>query len=178
MTTPSISFLIFAHNEGKELDILLGKLIPWIKKNPSDEIVVVDDFSTEELTIEVLRMAANDGVKIVQHPLAGDFSKHKNFGNEQCTKDFILQIDADEEPTADFLENVRELITMNPTVELFWIPRINIVRGLTQKDLHKWGWFIQTCDELPLSEMTIDDNSDEYKLLKERNLIVLEENVD
>ena len=127
-TIPSISFLIFVHNEGRELATLLSKLRPWLDSHTEDELVIVDDFSTDEATKEVLR---SSGAKVVQHALNGDFAAHKNFGNEQCQGDWICQIDADEYPTEALLENLKELIQMNPNVELYRLPRVNLVRGLT-----------------------------------------------
>ena len=134
---PSISFLIFVHNEGRELATLLSKLQPWLADHPEDELVIVDDFSTDADTREVLRTS---GAKMIQHSLNNDFGAHKNFGNEQCSKDFIFQLDADEYPTPALLENVKELIRMNPNVELYRLPRVNLVRGLTPEHAQKWGW--------------------------------------
>lgn len=142
-TIPSISFLIFVHNEGRELATLLSKLRPWLDSHTEDELVIVDDFSTDEDTREILRTS---GAKVVQHALNGDFSAHKNFGNEQCQGDWICQIDADEYPTEALLENLKELIQMNPNVELFRLPRVNLVRGLTPEHAQKWGWQVYWLD--------------------------------
>lgn len=145
MSDPTISFLLFVHNEGKELSTLLSKLGPWVENNSNDEIVIIDDFSTDELTRNTLA----GSTCVHQHSLNGDFAAHKNFGNSQCHKDFIFQIDADEYPTPDLLENVRDLIKFNPTVELFWLPRVNIVRGLTPEDARTWGWQVYSLPGYP-----------------------------
>jgi len=145
-TIPSISFLIFVHNEGRELATLLSKLRPWLDSHTEDELVIVDDFSTDEDTKEVLRTS---GAKVIQHSLNNDFGAHKNFGNEQCSKDWIFQIDADEYPTEALLENIKELIRMNPNVELYRLPRVNLVRGLTSEHAQKWGWQVYWLDEYP-----------------------------
>lgn len=150
MNLPTISFLVFVHNEGRELATLLSKLQPWLASHTEDELVIVDDFSTDEYTQSVLKVeAAAAGAKIVQHSLNGDFGAHKNFGNDQCSKDFIFQIDADEYPTPDLLENIKDLIDYNPQVELFWIPRVNLVRGLTAEHAAKWGWQVYSLNEYP-----------------------------
>jgi glycosyltransferase involved in cell wall biosynthesis len=140
---PSISFLVFVHNESWELTTLLRKLHPWLSSHPEDELVIVDDFSTDDATKDVLRTS---GDKVVQHALNGDFSTHKNFGNSHCSKNFILQIDADEYPTESLLENLKELIRLNPNVELFRLPRVNLVRGLTPEHAQKWGWQVYWLD--------------------------------
>jgi len=142
-TIPSISFLVFVHNEGRELAALLSKLRPWLDSHIEDELVIVDDFSTDIETKEALRTS---GAKVVQHALNGDFSAHKNFGNGQCSKNWICQYDADEYPTESLLENLKELIQMNPNVELFRLPRVNLVRGLTPEHAQKWGWQVYWLD--------------------------------
>ena len=39
-----------------------------------------------------------------------------------------------------FLENMKELLKSNPSVELYRVPRVNIVRGATVQDAMQWGW--------------------------------------
>jgi hypothetical protein len=31
---------------------------------------------------------------------------------------------------------------MNPDIELYAVPRINTVKGLTSEHINKWGWYI------------------------------------
>ena len=81
-----------------------------------------------------------DDIKFYEHALNSDFSTHKNFMNDQCTGDWIFNIDADETPHKNLVENIKPLIEMNPVVELFWVPRINTVEGLTDEHCIKWGW--------------------------------------
>ena len=47
-----ISYAILTHNEGEDIDKLLTFLVE--NKREEDEIVIVDDNSTDEKTIEVL----------------------------------------------------------------------------------------------------------------------------
>lgn len=150
---PTISFLVFVHNESKELEKLMSILTPWLLSHANDELVIVDDFSTDVDTRHLLdkieSSQASGNVRIYQHGLNGDFSSHKNFGNRLCKNDFIFQIDADEYPTTSLLENVKSLISMNPTVELFWIPRVNIVRGLTAQYANMCRWKVYSLPEYP-----------------------------
>jgi glycosyltransferase involved in cell wall biosynthesis len=48
----TISYAILTHNEGQYIETLLSFLTN--NKRPQDEIVVVDDFSKDELTIQIL----------------------------------------------------------------------------------------------------------------------------
>ena len=148
MSDLSISYLVTCKNEYLELGMLLDKLKTHIDNNrPQDEIVVLDDFSTNPDTIKVLNKAKQHGITVIQHTLDKNFSKHKNYGGKRCVKTFICQIDADEIPHNNLLENLHEVLVSNPSVELYRVPRINIVRGATQEDAKMWGWNMGTLPE-------------------------------
>jgi glycosyltransferase involved in cell wall biosynthesis len=134
-----ISFGITVHNEGEYIQTLLNQLIPFCE-NTGDEIVVVDDFSTDEFTRSILDANASLGnIKLFQHALNNDFSTHKNFLSEQCTGDYIFQVDADETFHSTLLTYVHDIVDNND-IDLFLIPRVNVVNGLTDDDINKWGW--------------------------------------
>ena len=38
------------------------------------------------------------------------------------------------------MNTIEWLITNNPGTDIFWVPRINTVKGLTQEHIDKWGW--------------------------------------
>ena len=38
------------------------------------------------------------------------------------------------------MATVEEVIKMNDSVDVFWLPRINKVNGLTQEHISKWRW--------------------------------------
>ena len=141
MNNSSISYLVTCKNEHLELGMLLDRLKTHIDKNsPQDEIVILDDFSTNQETIKVLNKAKQFGITVVQHALDGNFGEHKNYGSKRCVKTFVCQLDADEYLSQPLLENIHEIIQCNPTVELYRVPRVNIVRGATAADAMQWGW--------------------------------------
>ena len=59
-----------------------------------------------------------------------------------CFGDFIFQIDADETVDPFLLENLHEILESNAEVEVYLVPRVNIVDGITQQHLEKWSWRI------------------------------------
>jgi glycosyltransferase involved in cell wall biosynthesis len=143
--------------------MLLDRLKTHIDKNsPQDEIVILDDFSTNQETIKVLNKAKQFGITVVQHALDGNFGEHKNYGSKRCVKTFVCQLDADEYLSQSLLENIHEIIESNPTVELYRLPRVNIVRNATTDDAKKWGWHITKLPEfgdLPI----VNWNSGDYQ---------------
>ena len=131
-----ISYSILTHNEGEEIDRLLNFLVS--NKRKEDEIVIVDDNSTDDKTIEVLEKFRSE-IVLKTRNFDGDATQ-KNFLNSHCTGDYILQLDADEIMTADFIKMLPEILKTNETVDLFFVPRINTVEGLTQDHIDKWKW--------------------------------------
>jgi hypothetical protein len=74
------------------------------------------------------------------HPLNKDFATFKNNLKGLCTKDYIFQIDADEYLSEELLIYLPAILEDNSSVEMFSLPRINTVEGLTQEHVRQWGW--------------------------------------
>lgn len=128
---PSISYAITAYNEHRELSFLLEFLRNSI--HAEDEIVVqLDSNATEEV-----RKVAKD---YIEFPLNKDFASFKNNLSKHCTKDYIFQIDADEYPNSYLIANLKDILQYNETIDVFLVPRINTVEGLTDEHIQKWGW--------------------------------------
>tara|TARA_Y100001963_G_C6721154_1_gene419186 strand:- start:370 stop:993 length:624 start_codon:yes stop_codon:yes gene_type:complete len=136
-----ISYLVTTHNEGKSIETLLLQIMKYISDN--DEIVIVDDHSTDQTTLNILseiEAASGGQVRVFKHDLNKDFASHKNFGKEQCNNKWIFQIDADETLSEYLAQNIHTLLEYNENVDLIGVPRVNIVNGLTQEDVSKWNW--------------------------------------
>jgi len=134
----SISYCITTHNEGAVyLEPLIQKLL--LHLTDEDEIVVVDDYSDERTTLETLERH-KDKIKLFQHKLDGDFASHKNYAKDQCTKQYIFFIDADENVHENLLKTLKEILYNNPDIDMYLVPRVNVVTGLTQEHIQKWGW--------------------------------------
>ena len=132
----TISYAILTHNEGEYIETLLLFLTKY--KRDEDEIVIVDDFSDDELTKSILDKYKNQ-ITLQYRVFDGDATQ-KNYLNSLCTKDYILQLDADELVSSDFLSMLPDLLELNNTVDLFIMPRINTVEGLTQEYINRWRW--------------------------------------
>jgi glycosyltransferase involved in cell wall biosynthesis len=132
-----ISYAITCCNEFKEIKRLLEQLSK--NKKEEDEIVVLLDEpkSTEELK-EYLREYKN--IYIQEGKFENDFSKWKNQLNSLCNGDFIFQLDADEYLADGMCENIILILQANPEVDLYYVPRINTVEGITEEYIQKWGW--------------------------------------
>ena len=132
---PSISYAITACNEHVELDRLLNQLSSSIRDE--DEIVVQMDITA---TDEVKDVVNKYKLMNYFHPLNKDFATFKNNLKSLCTKDYIFQIDADEYLSEELLVYLPAILEDNSSVEMFSLPRINTVEGLTQEHIKQWGW--------------------------------------
>lgn len=135
-----ISYAIPVCNEHEELSKLLTFL--QTHKEQVDEIVVqCDEGNTTEEVYEVLKEHLNT-ITVVHYPLKGNFAAFKNNLKTNCKGSWIFQIDADEMLSEWFIKNLPDILQDNPAVELFCLPRINTVTGLTQDHIAKWGWSV------------------------------------
>lgn len=138
----SISYAITACTEYEELNKLLETVTHYCTEE--DEIVVLlDEDNVTDLVKEVCnKYIDKQNLFLYYRPLNRDFASHKNYLNSKCTKHWIFNLDADEYPTDDLIANVKELLKLNDSVDLIAVPRINIVKGLTQDHVIRWNWQI------------------------------------
>ena len=134
-----VSYAILTHNEDKELKKLLDFLIEH--KDEEDEIVILDDYSDNQKTIEILDfyVSAYDIIYEQRH-LLKDFANQKNYLTRMCKGEYIINIDADEIPHKQLMINLKTILESNPTIDLYYVPRVNTVDGLTQEHINHWKW--------------------------------------
>lgn len=167
-----ISYAITVYNELKEIQKLLPFLSKFIKDE--DEIVIVFDSNngTQEVLDYVIEFSTqNNNINVFKFPFEKDFSKLKNYLTDCCNQPYIFNIDADEIPTESLITNIKSVIEKNPDIEVFWIPRINTVEGLTLSHVKRWRWNITKLEECKNEALFKDINQEPYKLLNHYNLI-------
>jgi len=132
-----ISYGITVHNEQKELEKLLGKLLIGIDEQ--DEVIICVDGNHEGVR-EVIELYSIDSRVIhYNRKLDGNFADHKNSVIEKSSGDYIFHIDADEYPHKTLLQQLPQIVEMND-VDLIWIPRVNTIEGMTEEHIQRWGW--------------------------------------
>jgi glycosyltransferase involved in cell wall biosynthesis len=132
-----ISYAIPVCNEYKEIEYLLEYLTKH--KREQDEIVVqCDQGNTTSEVYNVLKQ--HPDIKVIEFTLNKDFASFKNNLKDNCSGDYIFQIDADEYPEEYLMSTMDWLIKENPKTDIFWVPRINKVNGLTEEHIKRWGW--------------------------------------
>ena len=134
-----LSYSILTHNETDSLLELIEFLVKH--KDEEDEIVILDDYSDNEKTKEILdSMCSIHEIKFEQRHLLKDYGSQKNHLKNMCSGDYIFNLDADELPNKSLMKNIKEILEANPSIDLFWVPRVNTVEGLTLQHIREWGW--------------------------------------
>jgi len=176
-----ISYSITCYNEHKELDNLLFHLSKHIRKEDEvvitqdtskvgDKSIIQDEFYALEKVLEKYEYGTYfqpRQLKVNTFHFNKDFSKLKNFAKEQCSGDFIFSIDADEIPNEILIKQLPDILEINDT-DLIWVPRINIVNGITSWHLHHWNWrqTEQGWINFPDYQARIFRNTDDIKWIK------------
>lgn len=136
-----ISYAITSCNEYNEIQRLIPLLLE--NKRQQDEIVVLyDQKNGDEKVAEYLTTFSKYPNFQFWRGLDfdGHFANWKNQLTEYCKGDYIFQIDADEMPDWYLLQYLPVIIESNPDNEVYLVPRVNTVEGLTQEHIQKWGW--------------------------------------
>jgi glycosyltransferase involved in cell wall biosynthesis len=145
-----ISYCITACNEHEELERLLRFLWSTIRKE--DEVIIQLDTNHTSEVLEVCNLFTNFNHTghVTVHEIPNSkfytFDLNKNFGRfknnlaSHSTGDYIFQIDADEIPSKELIDNLPGILESNPDNEVYLVPRINTVDGLTPEHVQKWGW--------------------------------------
>ena len=134
-----ISYSMLVHNETDTLEKLLKFLVKW--KNDDDEIVILDDYSDNEKTKEILDFYVSTyDIVYEQRNLLKDFASQKNHLKSMGSGDYSFNIDADEMVSRWLIQNVHEIIDGNEGIDLILLPRINTVDGITEEHCRAYGY--------------------------------------
>ena len=135
-----ISYAITVCNEIIEIQRLVSFLLEY--KRQQDEIIILYDSKNGSKQVEEYLRSKSVNTKFMWHkgPFEGHFADWKNKLTSLCLGDYIFQIDADEIPNEILLSNLPGILESNPDNEVFLVPRVNTVEGLTQEHITKWRW--------------------------------------
>jgi hypothetical protein len=135
-----ISYAITVCNELNEIKTLLDFLLS--NKREEDEIVVLFDGTggTPQVLEYLDPMEEKQQISLYADYFDKDFANWKNKLRDFCVGDYIFSIDADEIPHIDLIKVLPLMLEQNPEVDMFLVPRVNTVEGLTPEHIAKWRW--------------------------------------
>lgn len=135
-----ISYAITVCNEFVEIQ----RLVNFLRENKrqKDEVVILFDQTngTEEVANWLVKQNKYPNIQFWRGFFDGRFDDWKNKLTSYCTGDYIFQIDADELPTKMLIDNIPNILENNPYNDVYLVPRVNTVEGLTQEHINKWKW--------------------------------------
>lgn len=140
-----ISYAITVCNEFVEIQ----KLVNFLRENKrqQDEIVILFDQKngTDEVAAWLTKQNKYPNVQFWRGlDFEGHFANWKNLLTSYCEGDYIFQIDADEIPNKQLIDNLPAILESNPDNEVYLVPRVNTVEGLTDIHTSKWRWNVNT----------------------------------
>lgn len=135
----TVSYAVTVCNEAEALARLLDTLIPYLAAG--DEIIVQADAANVTQKVKDIVQHYDAFIHTyAEHELRFDFAQAKNHLNSLCKGSYIFQLDADEYPDSWLLAHLKQIITANPGIELFKVPRINrfTKNGTLEYDHQQW----------------------------------------
>ena len=135
-----ISYAITVCNEFVEIQKLVNFLLKH--KRTEDEIVILYDKKNGDPGVEEYLRSHSVNSEFAWHE--GEFNNHfadwKNKLTSLCSGNYIFQIDADELPHEVLVTSLHKILEQNPNNEVYLVPRVNTVEGLTTEHIKAWGW--------------------------------------
>lgn len=126
MNNQELSVVLATYNEEKNLSDCLESV-----RGLADEIVIVDGTSTDK-TVEI---AKRYGAKVYITDNPPIFHINKQKAIDLATKDWVLQLDADERITPELAREIKNVISQKPRtknqeqINGYWLPRKNFFLG-------------------------------------------------
>lgn len=121
---PTVAVIIPCYNYGKYLEEAVDSALA--STYPNIEIIIVDDGSTDQYTIEVLKVMKDKPKTKVIHRVNGGLSAARNTGITAANTKYILPLDADDlidstfiEKGVQILEQASHIAFVYPLVKLF-----------------------------------------------------------
>ena len=175
-----ISYACTVCNEFLEIQKLVTFLLE--NKRDQDEIVILYDSAHGDEGIEEYLRAKSVNGEFNWHKgeFEGHFANWKNKLTSLCSGDWIFNIDADEIPHKNLMVNLAAVVESNPETDVFWVPRVNTVEGLTEQDIKNWRWRVDKFESPALKRKRVFDLDDPqdaaaYEFLKKFGAVVSEE---
>jgi hypothetical protein len=160
-----ITYAITVCREFVEIQRLVNFLLQH--KRLQDNIVILYDEANGDSEVETF---------LRTHSINGEFAWHKAKFNRHfadwknkltslCSGDYIVNIDADEIPNQYLIENLPNILELNPDIDVYRVPRVNTVKGITEEHIRVWGWRVNENGWInwPDRQMRIYKNTPEIK---------------
>ena len=150
MTHPLVSVIIPCYNHGKYIEEAIASVEQ--SSEPRTEIIIVNDGSDEELTLNKLNELGKSGYRVIHQKNMG-VSKARNRAITESSGKYILPLDADNKITQFFIQKAARILEENPEFSVVYSDKI-IIRNNTEYVIKVGGFdfprllrrnYIDTC---------------------------------
>lgn len=126
-----VSCFIIAKNEADRIALAIRSVHGWV-----DEVVVIDSGSTDG-TQDAARAL---GAEVIENAWPG-YGLQKRFGEDRCRNTWLLNIDADEEVTAELAREIQALFAKGtPAADGYKISIVDLLPGETRPGLFAYAY--------------------------------------
>ena len=133
---PKVSVTIITLNEAEHIGAAIDSA-RW-----ADEIIVVDS-NSRDATSDIAR---SKGATVLSREWSG-YVDQKNYAAERASNDWIFSLDADERITPALAEEIRSVLSSEPTARGYRVPRVT----------YHLGRWVRTTDFYPDPQMRLYD---------------------
>lgn len=135
-----ISYQILCKNEDESLEKLINLLLNHVDLN--DEINICRDLLGENpKTKQILtKYSKTERVNVYEREITHTIHNQKNWLATKANGDYLFYLDADELLDPAFLQNLKPILENNSNIDTYFLPRTNIVIGLTEEYRQSRGW--------------------------------------
>lgn len=127
----NLSIFIIAKNEADRIANTINAI-----KDLSDDIIVIDSGSIDD----TVNIAESLGAKVIYNEWPG-YGKQKQFGEDNCKNDWLLNLDADEVVTQELKQEIIDLFKSEPVPTAYCFP---IAEVFPFEDMpHKWAYALK-----------------------------------
>lgn len=124
-----ITYAITVADEEFEFKRLINSLQPYLFQD--EEIIILAD--SNKVTNKIIDHASYCKLNISFFDFQKDFSEFKNQLFKLSSKNYIFQIDADEQIPISLIYALRQIASQGE-IDLLWIPRINKTYGIDEQE--------------------------------------------
>jgi glycosyltransferase involved in cell wall biosynthesis len=137
-----ISYQILCKNEGKSLEKLINSLLENI--DPDDEINICRDSTGKnpETKLIINKYSKVKNINIFERKITHTIHNQKNWLTTKANGDYLFYLDADELLNPTLIQNLKVILKNNPNIDVYFLPRTNIVTGLKEEYRKSRGWKI------------------------------------
>lgn len=143
-----ISYCVTVYKEAKEVKNLLPLLHGSLQYK--DELVILQTYretkeQDENWYKQISTLCSNYATNYSTFHFCNNFAEMKNYMSSLASKDnkYIFNFDADEAMDKNMIAAIRYFLEHQEaakTFDILYIPRMNIVNGLTEEDIKQWSW--------------------------------------